>query len=170
MSTNEEAAVDAAGVPLAESGPLDNAQRRLIEDIGQYYARYGLPMTFGRVFGLLLLSNESLSLDEAAAQLEASKSGVSLAARDLERMGLARRIGTPGSRRVRYEAMQEFEPFFEAEFTSIRQQLTMMQRADALLAPGAAKDRLHALVTFFEFWLEESDGLIARWRQRRMEP
>ena len=43
--------------------------------------------------------------------------GVSVATRDLERLGVARRSGSPGSRRVLYEAADTMEPIFEAQFT-----------------------------------------------------
>jgi len=59
------------------------------DDIGRTYARYGLPTSVGRVFGLLLASNEPLSLDEIALTLGISKSGASVAARDLERVANA---------------------------------------------------------------------------------
>ena len=146
---------------------LGEAQRRFIDDFGQLYARYGLPLTFGRVFGLLLLSDDPLGLDDVAARLGVSKSGISVAARDLEKLGIARRLGTPGSRRVLYEANEYLEPIFEAQLAQVRQQLSTLRRADALLAPGAAKDRLREMLDLHEFWLSESDGMMDRWRRKR---
>src|SRR5205823_3675139 len=112
---------------------LTDAQRRFVDDLGQLYARYGIAATFGRVFGRLLLSDEPLSLDELAAQLEVSKSAISVATRDLERVGVVRRIGTPGSRRVLYEANDDMAPIFEATFARVRQSLPVLQQADGLL-------------------------------------
>src|SRR5437867_608507 len=154
---------------LVETRPagLDRAQRRFVDDFGQCFARSGLTLTFGRVFGLLLMSDDPLSLDDLAGQLGVSKSGISVATRDLERLGLAHRLGTPGSRRVRYEANDDCEPLFEAQFARVRQQFSTLRRADGLLAPGAAKRRLHELLALHDFWLQESTGILARWRQRR---
>ncbi len=146
---------------------LDQARQRFVDDFGQVFVRYGLTLTFGRVFGLLLLSDDPLSLDDLAAQLGVSKSGTSVAARDLERLGVARRLGTPGSRRVLYEANDNLEPIFEAQFARIRHQLTNLQRAEPLLGQGRAKERLDEMKELHEFWLRESDGIMERWRQRR---
>src|SRR5260370_19276386 len=77
---------------------------QIADDVGRTYARYGLGLSVGRVFGLLLASNEPLSLDEIAETLRISKSGASVATRDLERFGVLHRLGSPGSRRVRSEA------------------------------------------------------------------
>jgi predicted transcriptional regulator len=149
----------------SESG-LDEAQRRVVEDFGQLFARYGLTLTFGRVFGLLLISDRPLSLDDIATQLGVSKSGTSVAARDLERLGIARRLGTLGSRRALYEASDNLEPIFEAQFARVRQQLSYLQRTDALLPPGRAKARLRTMMDLHLFWLSESEGIMSRWRQR----
>jgi DNA-binding MarR family transcriptional regulator len=145
----------------------DELRRRFVDDFGQHMARYGVTLTVGRLFTLLLLSDDPLSLDELAAQLAISKSGVSLAGRDLERLGLARRIGTSGSRRVLYEATDNMEPVFESGFARIRSQLDHIRRADPLLARGPAKTRLREMIDLHEFWLRESDGVMERWRRRR---
>lgn len=145
---------------------LDEARRRMVDDVGQLFARYGLALTVGRVFGLLLLSDGPLGLDEIAARLGASKTGASVAARDLEQIGVVRRRGMPGSRRVLYETNDDVEPIFEAQFSRIRHQLASFQRADALLAAGPAKARLRQLIELHEFWLGERDRIMSRWRTR----
>lgn len=146
---------------------LDEARRRFVDDFGQHMARYGVTLTVGRLFALLLLSDDPLSLDDLAAQLGISKSGVSLAARDLERLALARRLGTPGSRRVLYEATDSMEPVFLAGFARIRSQLDQIRRANPLLARGPAKNRMREMIELHEFWLREYDGVMDRWRRRR---
>jgi DNA-binding transcriptional regulator GbsR (MarR family) len=143
------------------------ARQRFIDDFGQLLARYGVTLTLGRLFALLLISEDPLGLDELAAQLRVSKSGISVAARELERIGLIRRIGTCGSRRVLYEANEHLEPLFEATFTRIRQQLTGLKQAERLALRGRAKERLREMKDLHEFWLREGDGINARWRRRR---
>ncbi|TME15072.1 MAG: HTH domain-containing protein, partial [Chloroflexi bacterium] len=49
-----------------------------------------MPPSLGRIHGLLLLSDEPISLDEIAAKLGVSKTGASVVTRDLERVGAAR--------------------------------------------------------------------------------
>jgi DNA-binding transcriptional regulator GbsR (MarR family) len=145
---------------------VEDARRRFVEDIGHLYARYGLALTVGRVFGLLLVTDDPLSLDDLAEQLGVSKSGISVATRDLERLGVARRRGTPGSRRVLYEANDSMEPIFEGQFDRIRGTLGTLRRADAALAPGQAKARMREMIELHEFWLRESEGIMDRWRRR----
>jgi len=154
--------------PRTHADPqFDEARRTFIEDFGQLFARYGLAPTFGRVFGLLLMSDQPLSLDNIAGQLRVSKSGVSVATRDLERLGVARRSGSPGSRRVLYEAADNMEPIFEAQFTRIRQSLAIIQRGTGLLPGERAGRRLDRMRELHQFWLEESQGILERWRARQ---
>jgi len=142
------------------------ARRRFIDDLGHLYARFGLSVTFGRALALLLLTDQPISLEDLAAQLEVSKSAVSVAARDLERVGLARRLTSPGSRRVRYEAGDDMVPLFQAQFTRIRQSLPIFQQAEFLASPGHATRRVRDMIDLHEFWLMEADGILDRWRQR----
>jgi DNA-binding transcriptional regulator GbsR (MarR family) len=144
-----------------------DARIDVADDIGRTYARYGLALTVGRVFGLLLASDEPLSLDEIAQTLGISKSGASVAARDLERVGGVHRLGTPGSKRVMYEATDRMETTFNATFARIRDALDTMQRAEARLGPGKAKRRMKEMVEVHEFWLRESNGITERWRRGR---
>lgn len=139
----------------------------IANDIGHLYARYGLALTIGRVFGLLLASDQPLSLDEIAAHLGVSKSGASVAARDLERVGVVHRMGTQGSRRVLYEATETMESTFTATFARVRDSLNVMKRTQSALPPGKARQRMNQMVEVHEFWLKESDGIVERWRRRR---
>ena len=144
-----------------------DSRLQIAEDIGHLYGKYGLALSIGRVFGLLLASEGPLSLDEIAETLGISKSGASVAARDLERVGVVRRLGTPGSKRVLYEATDEMESTFTGTFARVRDSLSAMQRAESLLRPGRAKRRMKEMVEVHEFWLRESSGIIERWRRRR---
>ena len=148
------------------AGRVDS-RLQIAEDIGHLYGKYGLALSIGRVFGLLLASEGPLSLDEIAETLGISKSGASVAARDLERVGVVRRLGTPGSKRVLYEATDEMESTFTGTFARVRDSLSAMQRAESLLRHGRAKRRMKEMVEVHEFWLRESSGIIERWRRRR---
>jgi hypothetical protein len=145
---------------------MDQACARFMDDLGHLYARFGLSVTFGRAFALLLLSDQPISLDELALQLTVSKSAVSVAARELERVGVARRLSTPGSRRVLYEADDDMLPLFQAQFARVRLALPVFQAAESCASPGRAKQRLRDMVELHEFWLTEAEGILERWRQR----
>jgi DNA-binding transcriptional regulator GbsR (MarR family) len=139
----------------------------IADDIGHLYARYGLALSIGRVLGLLLASDEPLTLDEIAQVLGISKSGASVAARDLERIGVVIRRGTSGSKRVVYEATEQMESTFTGTFARITDSLQAMNRAESRLRPGKAKRRMKEMVEVHEFWLRESNDMMERWRRRR---
>ncbi len=142
------------------------ARRRFMDDVGHLYAHYGLSVTFGRAFALLLLREDPISLDDLAAELEVSKSAVSVAARDLERAGVARRLSSPGSRRVLYEANDDLVPIFQAQFTRIRQSLPVLQGGGVLATGSKARQRMRDMIELHEFWLAEAQGIVDRWRKR----
>lgn len=74
-----------------------------VERLGITLEADGLPRIAGRLFGVLLLSPEPLSLDELAHRLEVSKASVSTDARLLEQRGVAERVSLPGDRRDYYQ-------------------------------------------------------------------
>ena len=145
---------------------LTEGQSGFVEGFGHLYARYGVSITFGRLFGLLLVSDGPVSLDEIAEILRISKSGASVAARELQRAGVIRRHGTPGSRRILYEAVDDMEPVFTATFTRVRDSLNLLEREEPALAAGRGKKRVRQMRELHEFWLEESEGIMDRWRRR----
>ena len=60
-----------------------------IERMGLALESDGLPRIAGRIFGLLLVSEDARSLDDLAAELRVSKGSVSTNARLLEQRGCA---------------------------------------------------------------------------------
>ncbi len=157
-------------LPSPAQGLLDDRLRRVIDDFGQIFARYGLALTIGRVFGLLLISDDPLSLDDIATLLGVSKSSTSVTARELERLGIVRRFAIPGSRRIVYELGDDLEPIFDSQLTRVRQQLAVLDRAEPLLMAGRARDRLHHMQELHEFAVRETEGMRERWRQRKDPP
>lgn len=65
----------------------------------------GLPRIAGRIFGLLLLSEEALSLDTIAESIGASKASASVNTRLLEHRGLIEQISLQGDRRDYYRSV-----------------------------------------------------------------
>jgi len=107
---------------------------------------------------------------EIARQLAVSKSGASVVARDLLQAGVARRVGSPGSRRVLYEASDTMEPIFEAQFGRVRATLPVLKRGEPHVPKGRARERFRAMVDLHEFWLREGAGIIDRWQKTRRKP
>jgi DNA-binding transcriptional regulator GbsR (MarR family) len=152
--------------PMVELG---EDQRRFIDDLAQTYARYGVSLTFGRLMGLLLVSEMPLSLDEIAAQLGISKSGASVTARELERAGVIRRLATPGSRRIVYEATDDMEPMFGAQIARIRDAMGVFKRAVPHVMEGRSGKRMRRVLELHEFWIEETKSIWERWHGRHAQ-
>jgi len=124
-----------------------------------------LPREYREV--LFLRELQKRSYDEIAETLGISKSGASVAARDLERIGIVNRLGTPGSKRVLYEATDQMESTFTGTFARVNDALQAMHRAESRLGGGKAKKRMRQMVEVHEFWLRESNDMMERWRRRR---
>ena len=103
--------------------------QQFIERGGLLWEAEGLPRIAGRIFALVLVSENALSLDEIAETLGVSKASASTDTRLLERIGYVERVSKPGDRKDYYQSsersferamaerirrMQEFEAFLES--------------------------------------------------------
>src|SRR5690606_41562697 len=75
----------------AGSEAVGVAEASLISEMGSLMERWGLPQATGRLFGYLLLRNKPVDLDTMTRELGQAKSGLSVAARQLEAWALVRR-------------------------------------------------------------------------------
>jgi DNA-binding transcriptional regulator GbsR (MarR family) len=82
---------------------MDRATGHFIETMGLALESDGLPRIAGRIFGLLLVSEEARSLDDLAAELQVSKASVSTNARLLEQRGVLEQVSRPADRRDYYQ-------------------------------------------------------------------
>jgi DNA-binding transcriptional regulator GbsR (MarR family) len=81
---------------------MDSATAQFIERMGLVIEGDGLPRIAGRIFGLLLVSEDARSLDDLAWELQVSKGSVSINARSLEQRGVLERVSRPADRRDYY--------------------------------------------------------------------
>ncbi len=142
--------------------------RQFIERMGLAMDRLGLNRTFGRVFGLLMVADEPMSLDEMVERLKVSKASVSTNARSCEELGLARRVGVRGDRRDYYEiAPRAFEHVTAKRVVAIHAMAGLA--AEGLEAvgdePSPARDRLTEMLDFYLFMGEQIEELLERWRE-----
>lgn len=88
---------------------MERAVGIFVDGIGSAAATSGIltPLQ-GRIFALLYLDSRPMSLDEIAAELEQSKSNVSVNIRGLVEWHLVRRVPVGGSRKDHYEAVTDF--------------------------------------------------------------
>ena len=147
---------------------MDRATAIFVDGIGAAAATSGvLNQLQGRIFALLYLQAEPLSLEDIAAELQQSKSNVSVNIRGLAEWHLVRRAVIGGSRKDHYEAATDFwrvmQEIMERRFRwNLRQVLVTIEETSRALgdaarsrARGADREaafvegRLEALRAFF---------------------
>src|SRR5215212_8942098 len=85
-----------------------DARREFVEKLAVAHEADGLPRIAGRIFGLLLICEREMSLDELAHDLGASKGSVSVNTRLLDQRGVVERVSRPADRRDYYRIMPNF--------------------------------------------------------------
>lgn len=79
---------------------------RLVEVGGRATQDLGLGRIVGQILACVYLSEGDCSLDDLAGELELSKAAVSIAARQLEGLGLLERVWKKGDRRNYYRTVE----------------------------------------------------------------
>ncbi|MFD3955738.1 MULTISPECIES: GbsR/MarR family transcriptional regulator [Streptomyces] len=175
---------DADASPAAESSPatdvssgaglspvpgpdgFSDAEAAFISEMGSLMERWGLPQATGRLFGYLLLRNKPVDLDTMTRELGQAKSGLSVAARQLESWTLVRRSTRPGSRRIDYEAVGDLQHLLLVNNAHMRK-FTETLSSGIPVARGEARDRLASLADLFSGFVEQTEALVADWEARR---
>jgi DNA-binding transcriptional regulator GbsR (MarR family) len=86
---------------------MDARTSRFTDRVAAQFEHDGLPPIAGRIFALLLLSEEARSLDQLSAELGVSKASASTNARLLARFGLIEPVRRPDSRRDYYRTADD---------------------------------------------------------------
>ena|SRR5215469_16278531 len=112
---------------------MDRARAIFVDGIGAASATTGVLNQFqGRIFALLYLEPQALTLDDIARELEQSKSNVSVNIRAPVEWHLVRRVSVGGSRKDHYEAATDLwrvmQEIMERRFRwNFRQVLTTVE-------------------------------------------
>jgi DNA-binding transcriptional regulator GbsR (MarR family) len=144
---------------------LDRTTASFVDGLGAAAATSGiLTQQQARIFALLYLQLEPLSLDEIATALDQSKSNISINIRVLVEWHLVRRKPVAGSRKDHYVAATDFframQEIFERRFRwTVRQVMTTVSETRETQSPRArggkgeratvVRERLDALHGFF---------------------
>jgi hypothetical protein len=146
---------------------LTDPQRRFVDDVARLLTPWGVPRTAALLYGYLLLQEEPVSLDQIAADLEVSKSGASVAARLLEMYTMVRRHGQRGSRRIRYEASDNYEGMLTAQNRMLADGAALLRAGARDIAAGTARDRLAEMADFYLVTRDAMEQVLGRWRARK---
>ncbi|WP_407178231.1 GbsR/MarR family transcriptional regulator [Bradyrhizobium sp. STM 3562] len=141
-------------------------KRRFIEDVARLMMAWGVPQTAARLYAYLLLSAEPMGLDRIAADLEMSKSSASVAARLLEKYRLVRCQGERGSKRVLYDASDNYEGMLVEQERMLEALSSLLQTGRAVADAGPARARLEEMAEFYRIIRESMKAALDNWRGR----
>lgn len=151
---------------------MDAQTGKFIDRMGLALESDGSPRIAGRIFGLLLVSEDARSLDDLAAELRVSKGSVSTNARLLEQRGILERICRPSDRRDYYrvppdlfsrtmaQRVQRWQRFHEA-IGEARISIPIQSRE--------VLDRLEEYEAAYAFMSQVIGEALVRWRATREE-
>lgn len=101
---------------------VSETRNRLIEAGGRTSQDLGAGRLVGMVLVYLYLQEEECSLDAIGEDLELSKASVSIAARQLEQLGLVRRIWKKGERKKYYRSAKNIAQAIQKGMLAVVQQ------------------------------------------------
>src|SRR5512135_2888140 len=156
--------------PHPQARAPEAATDAFLERMARATTMEGFPRIAGRIFALLLVSEEAVSLEEMAARLGASKASVSSDARALEQRGLAERVGRPGDRRDYYRVADDLFEGAVAIRVARWQAFQAALREGRRCLPGrngALRRRFDQLDAAFEALTTAATRALRRWRGAR---
>ena len=146
---------------------MDPRTTRFTDRLAVLFENDGQPPIAGRIFGLLLLTDDALSLDQLAEDLGVSKASASTNARLLAQLGVVEQARRPGSRRDYYRMAPDL---FER---SMAQRLARWQRFTEVIGEGrrtlplasvGVRDRLEQYESAFSYMVDAIGRALAQWR------
>lgn len=151
------------------TGDIKASRKEFVERLAVAHEVDGLPRIAGRIFGLLLLGERELSLDEITAELGASKGSASVNTRLLEQRGFIERVSRPGDRRDYYQIMPHL---FER---TMEQRLARWHRIHEVVDYGlteldlspAIRHRLMDFETAYDNIRDVIEAALAKWHTRK---
>ena len=143
-----------------------NHETRFVERSGLIAEREGFSRIAGRIFGLLLLSDTELSLDEIAERLMVSRASVSTEARRLQDHGVVERTSRPGDRKDYYHiADDHYIRSLERRFETMREFVGLLEEGQRMRhLPAATTERLDKCSVVFKDIMREVKDTLDRWR------
>lgn len=91
---------------MSDSEKLRNARMNLVETGGRTSQDFGLGRIVGQILVYLYLHPKACPLDELEKDLGLSKASVSIAARQLEQLGLVQQVWVKGERKKYYRSAE----------------------------------------------------------------
>jgi DNA-binding transcriptional regulator GbsR (MarR family) len=135
--------------------------------MAQLLVPLGVPQTAARLYGYLLLNENPVSLDRMVADLEISKSTASVAAHLLEMYTLIRRSGQRGTRRVLFEASEDYTGMMNAQMRSLEQLAALINEGAQSSPSKKTRERLRTMAEFYLVNRNAMESARREWSARK---
>ncbi|GAB3461018.1 hypothetical protein GCM10027570_46530 [Streptomonospora sediminis] len=156
----------------APAGPNPGSERRraFAEELGQFFEERGLPRMEGRMLGWLIVCDPpEQSAEDLAAALGASRGGISMSVRMLQRAGALERVAVPGSRKHYYRlrpGMWRQEIDKRVEEAAMVRDLTAKGLQELSDAPPEQLRRLRDMNDMYSFLSQEYSRIRDLWHSK----
>jgi DNA-binding transcriptional regulator GbsR (MarR family) len=140
---------------------------RFLQGMAQLLVPLGVPQTAARLYGYLLLCDEPVSLDRIVTDLEISKSTASVAAKLLVMYTLARRTGQRGTRRVLFEASDDYSGMVNAQKRVLEQLAALISDCARQSSSRKTRERLNTMAEFYLLNRDAMDSVQREWSARK---
>ncbi|RII20462.1 hypothetical protein DSC45_04480 [Streptomyces sp. YIM 130001] len=151
----------------AEAGGDIGARDSLVEEFGIHIGRaMGWPPLAGRAAGLLMMSDEPLTLTQLQSALEASKGSASETTRLLIANGTVERYKAPGQRHFVYRWRDDaWVGCLQHVVDSMTQLRDLAERAQgqAAAVPQVQRERLGDMREYYGFMVHSLESLLAEY-------
>jgi DNA-binding transcriptional regulator GbsR (MarR family) len=141
----------------------------LVEEFGIYFEKVGLQRMAGRIIGWLLICDPPhQTMQELCDALQASKSAVSVATRQLIALYLIERISLPGQRRDYFRASSDmWNRSFRARMHQLTELRELAERGLKLLSNDEQFKRLELMRDANAFMESEFPKLLEKWDEEK---
>lgn len=124
---------------------LKKARTHLVDSAGKIAQDLGMGRIIGQVMACVYLSPSPTSLDEIAAELHLSKAAVSIATRQLDKLGVISQVWVKGDRKTYYQTSNHLAATLQKGFLDLlRKKLLMtddiLKEAERLVGEVSAGD------------------------------
>lgn len=149
-----------------EAGPLAPGLAEAVESFSLIIEQFGLPRMAGRIFSILLLTEDGTATQsELSEMLQASTGSVSTMTRLLEQLAFIERVSLPGHRRDHFRLRQD--PLVEMSKRRIEGVIHMINAIENAMRHKdigpVATERLERAESFYRFFHIEMELALVRW-------
>ena len=143
---------------------MEDSVQQFVERMALICEKEGMPRIAGRIFGYLLATDQTFSLEDLAERLQASKASVSTNARMLEQFGMIRRVSVLGDRRDFYRVQDDpWEQMLRVAQGRWREMVNVFTEAAQRLPEPAGRARMDQAARFHRLLIQECDALFETW-------